>query len=213
MDNIQKRLKKWRDDRKITMDIQRDNLLSNVLEELTEYSRARTNYDNIDALCDICVFVLNAYEYKEEYTVFDIQKHNGEIIECDRVELDDTSPINISLCVLHSLDEINMGDKKYASIIVKTCLNSIRDFTEKEPIECLRETIKEIESRTGKYIEEKGKFIKDKGEYIYTDALSKLREQYGDNVSCIGDTENKWIFNVNGKIQEIVKWYKADYGV
>lgn len=198
MKNIETRLREWREIRKLTQESQVDNLLPNVLEELTEYARAKTNYDKIDALCDICVFCLNSENYSYK---------NIEIEEAMNRDID------VSVKVILLLEEFFNGYKDSLSVIVNLCLSSIKNFTDKEPIECLRETIKEIESRTGKYIEEKGKFVKDIGSYSYDEARSMLKDKYGEDIIALGETEYKWIFNANGKICEITKWYKADYNV
>lgn len=198
MKNIETRLREWREIRKLTQESQVDNLLPNVLEELTEYARAKTNYDKIDALCDICVFCLNSGDYSYK---------NIEIEEAMNRDID------VSVKVILLLEEFFNGYKDSLSVIVNLCLSSIKNFTDKEPIECLRETIKEIESRTGKYIEEKGKFVKDIGSYSYDEARSMLKDKYGEDIIALGETEYKWIFNANGKICEITKWYKADYNV
>ena len=57
-----KELKKFREDRHIE-NIQ-GNVIGNLLEELTEYSRANNVEEQIDALCDIVVFSINAIEAK-----------------------------------------------------------------------------------------------------------------------------------------------------
>lgn len=210
MKEIEKRLTKWRDDRKIIRKTQLENLLANILEELTEYARARTNYDKIDALCDICVFCLNADNYRHtDYNSkeININKH------IPKQALRDSE--FTSLIVANKIITlINKFFKEYTTELTEVidfCLDSIRNFTKKEPLECLRETIKEIESRTGKYIEEKGKFVKNKGAYSYDEAKNNLKEQYGDNIIGLGETENMYIFNCNGKVIEITKWYKANY--
>lgn len=202
MIEIEQRLKVWREERHLTRQMQNKHLLSNILEELTEYSRANTNYDKIDALCDICVFCLNSVDYDER-----------AIFNEEYLAFRDISVINVSLSILQSLECFIGGDKEQISQIVFACLKAIKEFTTKEPLECLKETIREIESRTGKYVKEKGKFVKDIGAYSLKEAKDYIYKQYGDKGILLAEIEKSWLFSVEGKSIEIVKWYKADYGV
>lgn len=55
-------LKEWREERGLQSTI--GNIQGNLCEELTEYLRANTVDEQIDALCDIVVFSINAIEAK-----------------------------------------------------------------------------------------------------------------------------------------------------
>ena len=55
-------LKAWRDERGLQNKV--GNIEANLCEELTEYLRATTVEEEIDALCDMMVFAINAIEAK-----------------------------------------------------------------------------------------------------------------------------------------------------
>ena len=55
-------LTQWREERGLQNKI--GNVAGNICEELTEYLRASTVEDEIDALCDMVVFAINAIEAK-----------------------------------------------------------------------------------------------------------------------------------------------------
>lgn len=59
---LQELLKQWRDERHLTIKSQRDGLMGNLCEELSEYYRATNNDKKIDALCDMYVFCMNSME-------------------------------------------------------------------------------------------------------------------------------------------------------
>ena len=60
--NIFESLSAWRSERGLQNQI--GNVAGNICEELTEYLRATTIEDEIDALCDMVVFAINAIEAK-----------------------------------------------------------------------------------------------------------------------------------------------------
>ena len=60
--NIFESLSVWREERGLQKQI--GNVAGNICEELTEYLRATTVEDEIDALCDMVVFAINAIEAK-----------------------------------------------------------------------------------------------------------------------------------------------------
>ena len=55
-------LKQWREERGLQNTV--GNIAGNLCEELTELLRASTVEDEIDALCDMVVFAINAIEAK-----------------------------------------------------------------------------------------------------------------------------------------------------
>ena len=65
---IQERLKVWRQDRNLTQENQRQELINNIKEELEEYANAQNAIDRIDAICDVAVLVFNSYTLK--YDIF-----------------------------------------------------------------------------------------------------------------------------------------------
>ena len=58
---INQRLEKWRRQRHLTKEKQRLGYLGNVYEEVSEYYRAKDEYEKIDAIMDITVFTLNSF--------------------------------------------------------------------------------------------------------------------------------------------------------
>ncbi|HFU5770340.1 TPA: hypothetical protein ACH6IR_000328 [Campylobacter jejuni] len=103
------------------------------------------------------------------------------------------------------------------ALLHKKCKNLGFDF-----YKCMLQTIKEIESRTGYYDEEKSKFIKDLGAYDYDEAVEKACKDFeflNNATSCylLKENENFWYIacedDYKGRYKEytIKKWYKADY--
>ena len=60
--NFKEELAKWREERSVTLESQLPGLTSNLLEEVTELSRATELVDVIDAMLDYNVFLANAIE-------------------------------------------------------------------------------------------------------------------------------------------------------
>ena len=58
---INQRLEKWRRQRHLTKEKQRLGYLGNTYEEVSEYYRAKDEYEKIDAIMDITVFTLNSF--------------------------------------------------------------------------------------------------------------------------------------------------------
>lgn len=132
---IQERLKVWREERNLTQDSQRDNLVNNIKEELSEYAAAQNEYEGIDAICDVAVLVFNSYELK--YPIL------YNVSRCVSIDMSQTPKYS---------DVINeyiagLGDTEvYAYLILFVCRLYIEqggfDF-----YKCMMECIKHIESR------------------------------------------------------------------
>lgn len=163
---IYKGLDEWRAERGITAESQKTGYLVNVMEELGELAQARRYYDRalidecsyckaikkkaeheiIDAICDICVFTINA----------------GADIPCEnkptRLELEPC----LSLDIL--LREIADYQRRFNSItlyyVLRVCASLCHQYGFNFEIAML-ETIKEISSRTGAYDKTSKKWIKD----------------------------------------------------
>ncbi|RDU70396.1 hypothetical protein CQA66_08285 [Helicobacter aurati] len=145
--NANKRLKKWRNERHIDMLKQRESLLPNILEEITEYLRATNNHDKINALCDMSIFILNAYEIEKVF-----------------IKSFDDFPFN---CI----NFIYMGRLK-SIVSLEFLLGFIASefkVIKYDYLPCLYETIKEIESRIGHWDNNINKWVKEtQYEKIYT---------------------------------------------
>ena len=51
-------LEKWCNERHLDKETQRKGLVANLLEELSEFYRAKDEYEQVDALCDMIVFCI-----------------------------------------------------------------------------------------------------------------------------------------------------------
>ena len=168
---IYKGLDEWRAERGITAESQKEGYLVNVMEEFGELAAALRLFEKskrvndshelkcaehfiIDAICDICVFTINA----------------GTDVNCnEKIEIINTTTgttrCNSSLSFL--LSEFGNFDY-YGKLSSYVCFNQIL-------LSCAKlceiygfnfeiamlETIKEISSRTGAYDEKAKKWIKD----------------------------------------------------
>ena len=172
---IYKGLAEWRAERGITAESQKEGYIINIMEELGELASAlrdyekfsateqdtakkqKAEYEIIDALCDICVFTINA----------------GTDVNCnEKIEIINTTTqttrCNSSLSFL--LRECGNFDY-YGKLNSYVCFNQIL-------LSCAKlceiygfnfeiamlETIKEISSRTGTYDENAKKWVKDESD-------------------------------------------------
>lgn len=160
---IYKGLDEWRAERGITAESQKEGYLVNVMEELGELATALRLFEKskrvndshelkcaehfiIDALCDICVFTINA----------------GADIPCEnkptRLELEPC------LNLYNLLREIADHQRCFNSItlcyVLGVCASLCHQYGFDFQI-AMDETIKEISSRTGSYDENAKKWVKD----------------------------------------------------
>ena len=174
---IYKGLKAWRHERGITAESQKAGYIVNVMEELGELASALRDYEKfsatdypyptdkqeaeheiIDAICDICVFTINA----------------GADIPCDfkvtQIQPNANYSINAELNFLieritHFNKAIIFGDyPKDTAIYFNSILDKCADICECYGFDfqiAMDETIKEISSRTGAYDEVSKKWVKD----------------------------------------------------
>lgn len=160
--DLETRLSIWRADRHIDIEKQKKGLLSNLLEELTELSRARNVNEEIDAYCDMVVFLMNStYDIKGTYN------HTYDFS-------------------LLSLIEIMITPRYTVGFKIGCLFNSIK-LLGYNPYKCMLETMKEISSRTGHYDETIQKFIKDtsdeaKAKWYKANYLSCKEEDISDYV-------------------------------
>ena len=168
---IYKGLAEWRAERGITAESQKEGYIINIMEELGELATALREYERfskpsypyqknkkyaehgiIDALCDICVFTINAeadipyslipfiIETKREFSVADIFVAIADFIRADNND----APFNYYDFAL----------------ILKYCASVCELYGFDFQI-AMDETIKEISSRTGAYDENAKKWVKD----------------------------------------------------
>lgn len=150
---IKEDLTLWSKERNLTIDIQRQGIIGNLAEELTEFYRANDKIEQVDALCDMIVFSLNAIELgdlegwrekiktKRETHLYliDFTYYFSYILGNPKSELGIYNTL-IKICEECSLAIQSLGFDDYL---------------------CMKETIKEISSRVGSYDESKGKWVKN----------------------------------------------------
>lgn len=192
---IRGRLGEWCNERQLTLQSQQAGYIGNVLEELTEYARAKTIFDQVDALCDIIVFSINATDSQRQILLERYADHDIK-----------ASPERLAKAVLDGIDD-GLIIPSYFSNPVCVCVNVLR-FLGFNPYKCLDETLKEIESRTGKYDTEIKKFVKDKGAYSLSDFRDRYPELDDYEVVEQGDS---FLAQKGGDRQVFAKWYQADY--
>lgn len=243
LDNLLTRLEKWRAERGIDYEMQRQGLLGNVLEECTEFIRATSTYERIDALCDIAVFVMNSqrdgfssnlitpiipensveivYNYLERasyskgpYTLF----RNFTKLMLERISTYIAGDQNWDNCNKENYSGNIQVDETILRVMLNVVAVGLKLYTEKSIYECLDETLKEIESRTGRYSEEKKKFVKDIGFYTREQLLEYLQKTYEFNGKWVIQEKDEWFIckkelDSDENEYKFKKWYKADYGV
>lgn len=178
---INDKLREWRDERGLTREVQLAGFNGNFFEEMSEFARAKNENERIDALADIVVFSLNAFEVR---------------LQLNRYK---ETPLADLL-----LTGFLMREKQGANVIVDICFRGMRE-SGYDPYLCMLETIKEISSRTGKYDETQKKFVKDNG--LYPDDVNRLKkcmtiENESDEWITFADGMDSYTYK---------KWYKADY--
>ena len=243
LENLLIRLEKWRAERGIDYEMQREGLLGNVMEECTEFIRAASTYERIDALCDIAVFVMNSQKdgFMSGIMTPIIPDNSVEVTYAylDRISKakgPDTLLKNYTKMLLERVATYIAGDLRWENLnkedysgniqvdetILRVMLNAVavglKLYTSKSLYECLDETLKEIESRTGRYSEEKKKFVKDKGFYTREQLLEYLQKTYEFNGKWVIQEKDEWFIckkelDSDENEYKFKKWYKADYGV
>ena len=173
LNEIYAQLKAWRHERGITAESQKQGYIVNVMEELGELATALREYERfskpsypypknkkyaeheiIDALCDICVFTINAGADVDDNT-------KAKVIDITK-----TTILNSSFSSLLSYCGDYAGYVKAFSCfndILLVCAKLCENYGFNFEIAML-ETIKEISSRTGSYDEVSKKWVKDESD-------------------------------------------------
>jgi len=128
-------LQKFREERGLDgQKFKRSVEVSNLLEECKEYVDATTDYDRIDALCDICVFADNALHYLNAKVQYYGIKDNyiSDIIKIVGI---------ISMPELNKA--ITIRNFQYLYETSKNAVTALGYNFNK----CMQETVKEISSR------------------------------------------------------------------
>lgn len=183
--DIRNKLKEWCNERKLNVNDQQKNLLGNILEECTEYARAKNEYEKIDAICDMIVFYLNSVK--------------GDVyILQDNVAYEDVDFIQRILTLLSVNTE--------CTNILNQCVTKLEKM-DYDVYKCMCETIKEISSRKGEWNNDLGKFVK----YIGVYSVDELYNAYENDDYKLVELEDSYEIEVNGEKKKYIKWYQADY--
>lgn len=204
---IKQRLDRWREERHLSYESQQKGFIPNVLDELREYYLAQDDDERVAELCDVIIFCLNANE---------LEKFN-----LNNKEMASLRHLMGSLASMISNDYAGLkldfdGELMNIQGLIQTCINIIKRMGY-NPYECLKEKVKEIESRTGYYNESLGKFIKDKGAYTQEEAQELIYKNYGKDIEIKNSGENEdffWFALIEnnqpvGVVAKIKKWHKA----
>lgn len=170
---IYKGLDKWRAERKITAESQRQGYLRNIMEELGELAAGLRDYASwskcdlrfcqihkemaerliVDAICDIAVLTINAGA-----DIPSCVKRTEIELEKSSLDADYILKQMVEKCAEFSYFE--WGEEKCFNIVLVNCVYLCEHYGFNFEIAML-ETIKEISSRTGTYNEVTKKWEKD----------------------------------------------------
>ncbi|MCV3428476.1 hypothetical protein L8W41_07015 [Campylobacter sp. IFREMER_LSEM_CL1904] len=236
---IKERLTKYREIRHLTYENQQARFLGNVLEEVSEYFRAKNDLERIDALCDIAVFCFNAFDFKYTKEI-KLNKNYFSCIISDLAylskylidylkEKEDIYNLDISNKEkLLKLEGLEIRFKPFFQEHINNIINYIIYISKDlgfDFYKCMIETIKEIESKNiGNYCEYENKFYKMPGAYTLDEAYKLAFYRESNEPSLNGKTKPKlhkennimWTFKyksaLGGDMElNFIKWYKADY--
>lgn len=176
--DFKEELAKYREKRSITLESQLPGLTSNLLEEVTELSRATELVDVIDAMLDYNVFLANAIEGIDIDPVLDPEilkeieeKHKKlSVMTQEDLALYKKSLISLLLEGIRASIAISMPNIKqehvdsfteYLNGIIINIKSSIT-LLNYDYAKCLEEVMKAIHTRKGHWDSTICKFVKDK---------------------------------------------------
>jgi len=176
--NFKEELAKYREKRSITLESQLPGLTSNLLEEVTELSRATELVDVIDAMLDYNVFLANAIEGIDIDPILDPEivkeieeKHKKlSVMTQEDLALYKKSLISLLLEGIRASIAISMPNIKqehidsfteYLNGIIINIKSSIT-LLNYDYEKCLEEVMKAIHTRKGHWDSTICKFVKDK---------------------------------------------------
>lgn len=147
--SVEERANEFCAQRGISLKAQRRRLFVNLMEEVSELLRSSNKYEKIDALADICIFILGAYSFNPTKA-----KYLGLNTLQDRWY--------ITSLMWRIYDGVNNPEiAEDVSIVVHWCVLEMERLGF-DPIVVFDETFKEINSREGVYDEFLGKIKKDR---------------------------------------------------
>ena len=176
--DFKEELAKYREKRSITLESQLPGLTSNLLEEVTELSRATELVDVIDAMLDYNVFLANAIEGIDIDPILDPEivkeieeKHKKlSVMTKEDLALYKKSLISLLLEGIRASIAITMPNIKqehidsfteYLNGIIINIKSSIT-LLNYDYAKCLEEVMKAIHTRKGHWDSTISKFVKDK---------------------------------------------------
>lgn len=176
--DFKEELTKWREERSVTLESQLPGLTSNLLEEVTELSRATELVDVIDAMLDYNVFLANAIEGIDIDPILDPEilkeieeKHKKlSVMTNEDLALYKKSLISLLLEGIRASIAITMPNIKqehidsfteYLNGIIINIKSSIT-LLNYDYAKCLEEVMKAIHTRKGHWDSTICKFVKDK---------------------------------------------------
>lgn len=176
--NFKEELAKYREKRSITLESQLPGLTSNLLEEVTELSRATELVDVIDAMLDYNVFLANAIAGIDIDPILDPEilkeieeKHKKlSVMTNEDLALYKKSLISLLLEGIRASIAITMPNIKqehidsfteYLNGIIINIKSSIT-LLNYDYAKCLEEVMKAIHTRKGHWDSTISKFVKDK---------------------------------------------------
>ena len=186
---INQRLEKWRRQRHLTKEKQRLGYLGNTYEEVSEYYRAKDEYEKIDAIMDITVFTLNSF-----YIDYDEYVESDQSLVGTQIEQ-----------IIERINQNGLISMDYEYILIKE-LELLTASFGFDFYNCMIETINEIDSRNGYYDPTINKFVKYQGAYDLKNAKKYFLVSY----KYKEDNEYWYFLTLRGR-KKIKKWYKADY--
>lgn len=192
-------LEKWCNERHLDKETQRKGLVANLLEELSEFYRAKDKYEQVDALCDMIVFCINSL--------------GRDVLSfMQQVQSDTMVKEGTIISLVDKLQESN--HKLFIYMVIKLADKQLKQLGY-DTYNCLLETIKEINSRTGTFNSSINKFVKEPGAYSYQEAykLAKQTTEYDllDSENSQTDPDYYIFVDSDRNIIKIKKWYKANY--
>jgi len=157
--NYNQELKKWREERDVTIDSQKLGLVSNLLEEITEVSRAQDLDGVVDGLLDYSVFLANALEgidLDQELTA-DEQKE----VETKKTKYKDLDELTLKLYKDYFISKLMDGVKSASFIANKRMIPIIEaklDMPKNN--EEMKEELKKLEDKHLRFLNSLYRLIK-----------------------------------------------------
>lgn len=134
-EDIKERLRIWREARNITQESQREVLIGNLHEELSEFARAKDDLEKIDAICDTAVLVFNSYDL------------TYELFKRQRYFIDSLFGLSVTREILNLYQYDSDMDNKFSlNDIVYSCFRFSNEYSF-DFYQCMLECIKHIDSR------------------------------------------------------------------